>query len=43
MDLKGKVIVITGAARGLGEKIAQALSAEGASLALVDVDEAAGR
>ncbi len=40
MDLKGKVIVITGAARGLGEKIAQALSAEGASLALVDVDEA---
>jgi len=40
MDLKGKVIVITGAARGLGEKMAEALSAEGANLALVATEEA---
>ncbi len=41
MNLKGKVIVITGAARGLGEKMAEALSAEGVNLALVDLDQAA--
>ena len=41
MNPKGKVIVITGAARGLGEKMAEALSAEGANLALVDLDQAA--
>ncbi len=41
MNLKGKVIVVTGAARGLGEKMAEALSAEGASLALVDLDQSA--
>ena len=29
MDLEGKVIVITGATRGLGEKMAEAVSAEG--------------
>ena len=40
MDLRDKVIVITGAAQGLGEKIAEALAAEGVNLALVDVDEA---
>ncbi len=41
MNLKGKVIVVTGAARGLGEKMAEALSAEGANLALVDLDQPA--
>jgi 3-oxoacyl-[acyl-carrier protein] reductase len=40
MDLREKAIVITGAAQGLGEKMAEALSAEGVHLALVDVDEA---
>ncbi len=40
MDLKDKVIVITGAAQGLGEKMAEALADEGVNLALVDVDEA---
>ena len=40
MDLKDKVIVITGAALGLGEKTAEVLSAEGANLALVDLDAA---
>ena len=40
MDLKGKVIAITGAAQGLGEKMAESLAAEGVNLALVDVDDA---
>lgn len=39
MDLKGKVIVVTGAGRGLGLTISQALAAKGARLALVDLDE----
>jgi len=40
MDVRDKVIVITGAAQGLGEKMAEDLAAEGVNLALVDVDEA---
>ena len=40
MDLRDKVIVITGAAQGLGEKMAEALAAEGVNLALVDLREA---
>ena len=38
MDLKDKVIVITGAARGLGAAMAKGLAAQGAQLALVDLD-----
>jgi len=38
MDLKGKAIVITGAAQGLGQKMAQTVAARGANVALVDVD-----
>ncbi len=38
MDIKGKVIVITGAAQGLGRKMAEVLAAQGANLALVDLD-----
>ena len=38
MDLKDKVIVITGAARGLGAAMAKGLAAQGAHLALVDLD-----
>src|SRR5262249_714905 len=38
MDLKGKVIAITGAAQGLGQKMAEAVAARGANVALVDVD-----
>lgn len=38
MDLQGKVIVITGAAQGLGQKMAGIIAAHGAKLALVDVD-----
>ncbi len=40
MDLKEKVIVVTGASRGLGLSISLALAAKGARLALVDLDEA---
>ncbi len=35
--LGGKVAIVTGAARGLGEAIARAFAAEGASVAVVDV------
>ncbi len=38
MDLKNKVIVITGAARGLGAAMARRLAKQGARLALVDLD-----
>ncbi len=40
MDLGGKTIVVTGAARGLGAAIARGLAASGARLALLDLDEA---
>ena len=39
MDLKDKTIVITGAARGLGQKMAEVVARQGANLALVDLDE----
>ena len=39
MDLKDKTIVVTGAARGLGQKMAEAVAAQGAKLALVDLDK----
>ena len=40
--LKGKVAIITGAAKGLGEADARLFAAEGASVVLTDVDEANG-
>lgn len=39
LDLKGKVAVITGAASGIGLGVAQLLSAHGAVVAMLDVDE----
>lgn len=39
MELKDKVIVVTGAAQGLGEQIARRLGENGAKLALVDVNQ----
>lgn len=40
--VKGKVAIITGAAKGLGEADARLLAAEGANVILTDVDEANG-
>lgn len=42
MQLKGKVILLTGAAGGIGRAAALAFAREGASVVLADVDEAAG-
>ena len=41
MNLKGKVALVTGAGRGLGGTIAQAMARQGASLVICDVDTAA--
>jgi 3-oxoacyl-[acyl-carrier protein] reductase len=38
MDLKGKTILITGAAQGLGQSMAALVAGQGANLALADVD-----
>ncbi|WP_336275902.1 SDR family NAD(P)-dependent oxidoreductase [Nocardioides sp. B-3] len=39
----GRVAVITGAARGIGFGTAQRFATEGASIAIVDLDEAAAQ
>jgi 3-oxoacyl-[acyl-carrier protein] reductase len=39
MDIQDKVIVVTGAGGGLGSAVAETLAAEGARLALVDINE----
>ena len=39
MQLKEKVIIITGGGQGLGRAMAEYLAAQGAQLALVDLDQ----
>ena len=43
MELNGKVALVTGAGSGLGEAIALAFAKAGATLALLDLNEAAAR
>ena len=40
--MEGKVALVTGAARGIGEAIARAFSAEGATVILTDIQDGAG-
>lgn len=39
MDLKDKVVVVTGGGRGLGRAMALELAAKGAKLALADLNQ----
>lgn len=41
--IKGRTVVITGAAHGLGEGLARILADEGANLVIADLDETAGK
>jgi NAD(P)-dependent dehydrogenase (short-subunit alcohol dehydrogenase family) len=43
MRLQDKVIVVTGAAQGIGEAYAKALATEGAHVVVADINEDAGR
>ena len=42
MSVKGKVVIITGAAQGIGLACAERFVAEGASVVLADVNEELG-
>ena len=38
-EMKDKIIIVTGAARGIGQAIAERFGAEGSCVILVDIDE----
>jgi len=42
MKLAGKIAIVTGAGRNIGEEVCKVLAAEGASIAVVDLDKARG-
>ncbi|MCS6849109.1 MAG: SDR family oxidoreductase [Anaerolineae bacterium] len=42
MRFQNKVVIVTGGAKGIGEAAVKAFSAEGASVVIADVDDAAG-
>jgi NAD(P)-dependent dehydrogenase (short-subunit alcohol dehydrogenase family) len=42
MKLKNQVAVVTGAGRNIGEEIAKLFAAEGAKVAVVDIDKPRG-
>src|SRR3954469_17513432 len=43
MKLKGHVAIVTGAGRNIGEEVAKLFAAEGAKIAVVDLDKARGQ
>ena len=43
MDMQGKTAIVTGAASGLGQAVAERLVARGANVALFDLNESAGQ